>query len=1688
MTPSLHDRWLLFGLVALHHRLVARPALEAAFAAWRTDSTQALSQVLLEQQALTAEQVEAVEALVRAHVSQHGDVAAALDALGTETGTAVAVAGTPDTRAPSTAVSVASIPDTRAPAAVVPGGEQTVPAADAGLRYRVLRPHARGGLGEVFVALDGELNREVALKEIQARHADNADSRARFLLEAEVTGRLEHPGIVPVYGLGCYADGRPYYAMRFIKGQSLQDAAGRFHADAGLKADPGKRTLELRGLLGRFVAVCNAIAYAHSKGILHRDLKPANVMLGNYGETLVVDWGLAKSLGAREEETTGGSVTLRLSAAESGLTQYGSVLGTPQYMSPEQATGRLEELGPASDVYGLGATFYHLLTGQAPFAAGNVQVVLKRVCRGEFPPPRQIEPSVPAALEAICLRAMACKPEERYASAKVLADEVEHWLGDEPVAAYAEPLWLRLGRWRRRHPGLVTGTAALVFTVLAALGVGALLLSAEQGRTLKAEQAKVKEQEGRALAQVNALLDANPQAVPTILDGLRDFREQVRPRLRAARAKPEPAGATLAARRLWQQHRTRAALAILSEDREQLIFLKKRLLAEEVDPEEMLLIRNRLLPHKDALTAELWAEVNRRGVKEAGRFRALVALAAFDPKNARWAKVGREVVGPLLASEPLHVAVWGRGLSDVRAALMTPLAEAFRDRTRPTEARLAAGVLRDYAAERPAVLADLLADADGQQFPLLLEALRVHGEQAITLLQSLASGGRKPPESATFSGGLRPPLAVVEKIAKAHGLLTESFALCPALPLGEFAAVVEALRPSGYRPIRLRPYITADALLVAAVWQRDGRDWHIARGLTAAQLKEQDVRQRQRGYVAADVAGWRSGKEVVFGALWVKPRKDEDARLYAGVSSDNRVTAQNEWKNKGYVPATLQAVVAPDGKALYSGVWIKGPEAPKNWNLNWNLQEPVYLENLGDLSRQPVDVCLVRSRETRKSRAEQVAEAEKAVADKPGDTNALWRRGLAYVNADQGEPALADLDATVKKFPRFADGYRYRAIVRARLGRAEGARADVAEFLKLGTDASTKLHAAAVVAAYLGEEKEALRRLEETITGQPKDAGLLYDAGCVYALAARAVVHRQRAQGGAAVAATLAVPFAALALPQRLEQMAAAAQRRRRDHSTRALTLLRQAVAAGYDDFAHMDTDADLDGLRNEAAFQALLAQRHLGRRYGLVRHVSTTHEGTELHGLPLVELLRRGRELAARGYRPVGLSVVEEDGKLVAASVWQRPVVSELAWDRLGQRRANAAVALLKLGRPESAWPVFQHGAHPDAQTYVLHRAGPLGADVRPLLKHLDIEKDPSARQALILALGEYTAEQMPADVRQDWTGRLLGWYRDDADAGIHAAVDWLLRHGQDGPQPRKLDWGQAKHLQKMDTLASRERQRPEGRRWYVNGQGQTMVLLGPGEFIMGSPLSEAGRFDNELPHRRRVGRRFALASKKVTVAQFKVFLKAHPEVKHFYTERYSPEADGPITAVTWYEAAQYCRWLSEQEGVKDDQMCYPSVGEIEKCKDGKALKLPSNYLSRTGYRLPSEAEWEYGCRAGAVSSRFYGSSVEMLGQYGWYQQNAQDRTWPVGQKKPNGFGLFDMHGNTWDWCQESGWNYKPGIGGKPAADEEDKRDITDKLSRVLRGGAFGNTPGNVRSAYRLNGRPADRSLVGLRVARTYD
>jgi formylglycine-generating enzyme required for sulfatase activity len=317
-----------------------------------------------------------------------------------------------------------------------------------------------------------------------------------------------------------------------------------------------------------------------------------------------------------------------------------------------------------------------------------------------------------------------------------------------------------------------------------------------------------------------------------------------------------------------------------------------------------------------------------------------------------------------------------------------------------------------------------------------------------------------------------------------------------------------------------------------------------------------------------------------------------------------------------------------------------------------------------------------------------------------------------------------------------------------------------------------------------------------------------------------------------------------------------------------------------------------------------------------------------------------------------------------------------------------------------------------------------------------------------------------------------LLDLYEHDPDAGIHGAARWSL-----------AAWGHAAKLKEIDDRFSQVKDRNlGGRRWFVNGQGQTMVIIpGPVEFLMGSP---AGEPDREGPiedrHRRVIPRSFAIADREVSLRQFRKF-----KVNHDHELKYGPDEDGPVNEVSWYQAAEYCNWLSEQEGMKPDDLCY-----IPKDKDSfsKDVTIPAHVLKRKGYRLPTEAEWECACRAGALTSRYHGHSPRLLGRYARYSGNCQEHAWVCGGLWPNDLGLFDMLGNQLEWCQEQAIHYRPGAGGV-ITDEIITQNYVDSSNyRLLRGGSFDDRPAGVRAALRLRNQPSNRfTHFGLRPARTY-
>jgi serine/threonine protein kinase len=475
MNGPSSDRNLLLGIVALQMDFIGRDDLIKAMHDWTLDKARPLSEILLKNGALDLADCSILETLVQRHIAHHGgDPEKSLSSLELIVPSRSTLESLDDPDILQS-LSKLGVTHTRAgPGADLdPDTERTGSWAAAGRemggRFRIIGLHDEGGLGSVFLARDAEVNRDVALKQMKEEIAADPQYRARFVFEAEITGNLEHPGIVPVYGKGENADGRPYYAMRFIRGDNLKVAVDRFHQDPALQSDAGARQREFQKLLRRFLVVCETMAYAHSRGVIHRDLKPRNILLGPYGETLVVDWGLAKVVGHGESAAPADATLRPPSSSDVQATAAGSRVGTPGYMSPEQARGEIERLGPATDIYSMGATLYYMLTKQSPFADHKLPDVLLRIERGEFVRPKEIKPGVDRALEAICLKAMSLHPQDRYSSCRGMADDLEQWLADQPVGAFVEPLSTRALRWLRHRKQLVA--AAGVLSVVSLFGL-----------------------------------------------------------------------------------------------------------------------------------------------------------------------------------------------------------------------------------------------------------------------------------------------------------------------------------------------------------------------------------------------------------------------------------------------------------------------------------------------------------------------------------------------------------------------------------------------------------------------------------------------------------------------------------------------------------------------------------------------------------------------------------------------------------------------------------------------------------------------------------------------------------------------------------------------------------------------------------------------------------------------------------------------------------------------------------------------------------------------------------------------------------------------------------------------------------------------------------------------------------------
>jgi serine/threonine protein kinase/formylglycine-generating enzyme required for sulfatase activity len=506
------------------------------------------------------------------------------------------------------------------------------------------------------------------------------------------------------------------------------------------------------------------------------------------------------------------------------------------------------------------------------------------------------------------------------------------------------------------------------------------------------------------------------------------------------------------------------------------------------------------------------------------------------------------------------------------------------------------------------------------------------------------------------------------------------------------------------------------------------------------------------------------------------------------------------------------------------------------------------------------------------------------------------------------------------------------------------------------------------------------------------------------------------------------------------------------------------------------------------------LNARVLDRSYAAVWAGDFRFEASPILGLDPTAHLKRCRELVAQGYRMVALTAARTsaEGPPITASVWHRPVIAEETRDRLAERQARAAVALVRMGRAGEIMPLLRHSADPRLRSFIVNWLSRLGADPSTLAAELErlpatarptpaegqqpmdailFHPETSMRRALILALGKYGTQGLSPGEREPLIGKLLDLYRNDPDAGIHGAVAWTLRQ-----------WQPRQKLKELDAELMKVKDRGE-RRWYVNSQRQTFAVIeGPVEFRMGSPQTETERYSREILHRRIIPRRFAIAAQEVTIREYRAFVTDNPEGGHANPDRYSPDLDGPRNFVTWYQAAAYCNWLSRKENLAE---CYEPN---EKGEFDEGMRIKADALKLPGYRLPTEAEWEYACRAGTITSRYYGHSIDLLDAYARYPANSEEHAWTCGSLFPNDMGLSDMLGNVWEWCQDPYSSYETGDNSFLVDNKNKLEYINIHTPRILRGVGFGNTQPNVRSANRSGGAPTNsNSSFGFRLSRTY-
>jgi serine/threonine protein kinase/formylglycine-generating enzyme required for sulfatase activity len=1498
-------------------------------------------------------------------------------------------------------------------------------------RYRITARLGSGGFGVVYKGYDDDLRREVAIKVPHRQRIDTPADAESYLAEAQMLAGLDHPHIVPVHDVGRTEDGFCFVVAKFIQGTDLARKLKHTRLSFGESAE-------------LTAAIADALHHAHKRGLVHRDVKPGNILLDTEGRPYLADFGLA----LKEEDYGKG----------------GGIRGTPAYMSPEQASGEGHRVDGRSDIFSLGSVFYELLTGNRPFRGETPTDVIIQISSDDPRPPRQIADAIPTELERICQKALAKKASERYATAKDLSDDLRYFQRAECAECKVE-----------ERENIQPSSPATRHTPLSPQHA---LATGHKSPTTP----KIVPKGLRSFDQHDA------EFFLELLPGARD-REGLPDSIRFWKTRVEDAdldrtcsvGLIYGPSGCGKSSLVKAGLLPRLSENVIAVYLEAG--AEETEARLLNMLRKRCPTLPDRLGLKETLAALRRGRESPRGKKVLIVLDQFE----QWLHAKDEVANTELV-QSLRQCDGGRlqCLIMVRDNFWMAATRFMRE----LEVRQVEGQNSTPVDLFPVLHAEKVLAAFGRSFGVLPD---------------------NPGELSTHQKHF---------LQRAVAGLAQEGKVIPV----RLALFAEMMKGKAWTPASLKSMGGTEGVGVVFLEETFGAPTappkhryhqHAARAALRILLPEtgSDIKGHMRSYADLRLASGYGGRPTDFNDLirilddevrLITPTDPEgtdangDCRpqtkpgeTYYQLTHDYLVHSVREWltrKQKETRRGRAELLLADR-----AAVWNARPE-------NRQLPSLVQWFSIRGLTTKeywtPPERHMMRKAGRHLALRVLAAFLLLAVLGGLG----YEARGQLQAQALRGRL----LDASTEEVPAIVQEMAPFRHWLDRLLRQAHHEANVSQ------DARKQLHVSLALLPVDAAQVDYL--CGRLLDAQPHEVPVLRDALAPY---------KEQLTDNL---------WAVVEAPERGkegQQLRAAAGLAAFDPENEKWVGAREAIANDLVGVPAVYSSLWLEALRRVRLqmLQPLAAVYRDGKRSETERSLATDFLADYAADQPEVlgHLLMDGNakqfaviypKLEAQGKRVLPVLTAELDRFLP-------PDATDYAKERLAKRQANAAVALLRMNQPAKVWPLLRHSPDPSARSYLIHRFGPLGADSNALVGRLVDEPDVTIRRALLLSLGpeEFAEARWQPEGKKRLVEQLQQIYRNDADPGLHAAAEWLLRQWHEQASLAETDqtWAEDKHEQaerladiQQVLVRDKDQAKPQ---WYVNGQGQTMVVIpGPVEFLMGSPELETGRLPGEFQHKRRIGRTFALAAKPVTLEQYRRF-KARYGIGEI--ETWARTGDCPVIGTNWYHAAAYCNWLSAQEGLPPSEWCYEPLDPLPalagstvgllagpwgplaatsglfpertgpEFKEG--MKLARDYLQRSGYRLPTQAEMEYACRAGATTSRYFGQTEELLDKYAWYIHNVQNGTGPVGSKKPNDLGLFDLHGNVWCWCQE---RYKDNPKSLPSAivDQEDILYVKDKDSRVLCGGAYSYPASNARCANRMGDVPASRSgAAGFRLARTF-